>query len=182
MGSYINMPTGIYKRTEYHRMINRLSRVGIHKPAGERFEKHILNRGNKCWLTDFSKDRRGYARFHIWLGYKNLKPVLAHRFAYEYFTGTKIPLGMCVLHHCDNPSCINPTHLYVGTKGDNGLDMRKRKRVEGSKNGYAKLTEDKVLEIRSIYPKLSYTKLAKKYNVSISNIEHIIQRTRWDHI
>ena len=89
---------------------------------------------------------------------------------------------MCVLHHCDNPSCINPKHLYMGTKADNGIDMRTRKRVEGSKNGYAKLTEQKVLEIRNIYPKLTYAKLAKKYGVSLSNIEHIIQRTRWDHI
>ena len=176
------MPKGVYLRTEYHRKIISQSRTGIVKPIYERLERRILNKGDNCWLTNLGKDKRGYARISLWISKNIRKGLLAHRVAFEYFNKTKIPQGICVLHHCDNPSCINPKHLYLGTKADNGIDMRRRKRVEGSKNGYAKLTEQKVLEIRDIYPKLSYTKLAKKYDVSVSNIEHIIQRTRWDHI
>ena len=142
------------------------------KPIEIRLLNHLIKE-NGCWTTDLAKDKRGYGR---------LGRLLVHRVAFEYFNNTKIPKNVCVLHHCDNPSCVNPNHLYLGTRTENGIDMRVRKRVEGSKNGYAKLTEEKVLEIRKIYPKLTYAKLAKKYKVSVSNIEHIIQRTRWDHI
>lgn len=172
------MPIGVYPRTEYHRRINSLSRKGIHKPVGERLLEHIISKKD-CWLTNLTKDKRGYARISEY----RKGPVLAHRVAFEYFNKSKIPIGMCVLHKCDNPLCINPEHLYLGTKSANGQDMHDRKRVEGSKNGFSKLTEADVLKIRELHgKKLSYLKLGKLYNVTFSNIAHIIKRRRWDHI
>ena len=175
------MPTGVYKRTKYHIEIMRVSHTGIGKPVGERLLKHITSKKN-CWLTNLTKDRRGYARIGCRKNNK-YQTSLAHRVSFEYFSKVKIPSDKCVLHRCDNPSCVNPTHLYLGTKTDNGVDMRERNRVKGSKNGYAKLTEKDVYKIRLLKENgWSYQKLARKYGVVFSAIAHIIKGRRWAHL
>lgn len=108
-----------------------------------------------------------------------------HRVAWEAWNGT-IPAGMWVLHHCDNPPCCNPAHLYLGTPADNNRDRDERGRhraLRGSQNGQAKLTEDDALEIRERYAAggVSQYALAAEYGVHQSAVWHVINGTGWRH-
>jgi hypothetical protein len=112
------------------------------------------------------------------------KPTLAHRIAYMVFHGG-IPDGMSVLHRCDNPSCVNPEHLFLGTQVDNVSDMhnkgRARKRVLfGSDHGNSKLDEDKVRQIRA--SSASDSKIAQQYGVSRATVHAIRNWQTWKHV
>lgn len=76
-----------------------------------------VNRTDTCWLWTAGKNNHGYGTFKL-----NDKPRKAHRIAYELSVGP-IPHGLNVLHHCDNPPCVNPNHLFIGTQEDNVRDM-----------------------------------------------------------
>ncbi len=102
---------------------------------------------------------------------------LAHRVAWELEKGP-IPEGMFVLHSCDNPSCINTNHLFLGTHDDNMADMvLKNRSGTGEKNSNAKLSQADVDAIRA--STLRPFELAKKYNVSDSNIVLILSNQSW---
>jgi hypothetical protein len=72
---------------------------------------------NGCWEWQAYKDKKGYGGF----GVMHKRVERAHRYSYRNFRGS-IPVGMCVLHACDNPSCVNPAHLWLGTDLDNATD------------------------------------------------------------
>jgi len=130
-----------------------------------------------CWIWMGTLHSFGYGWF--WL---NGTVKLAHRISWEIFKGT-IPRDKCILHKCDIPYCVNPNHLFLGTRIDNNIDRDKKKRVaSGEKQGHAKLTINQVNEIRSLYipRKMSSYKLAKKYGVSNSNIMKIINKQSWN--
>lgn len=126
-----------------------------------------------------------------WIGPKNLdgygllkkagwKSVNAHRQSYELHKG-KIPEGMCVCHSCDNPGCVNPVHLFLGTHMDNMDDMIKKGRladVKGESNGRSKLNQKDVHQIRS--DKRSLSAIATDYNVSIHAIWCIKKGKTWN--
>ena len=138
-----------------------------------------------------------FSTCHWWTGYglpsgygqirANGKTKSAHRVSYELYKG-EIPKGMLVLHDCqskghfeDNPSCVNPDHLFLGTQKDNMQDMSNKDRsLAGEKHPASKLTAEQVVEIRS--SDLSQRKLAEKFNVSHSKISQIIRRVSWVHI
>jgi HNH endonuclease len=128
-----------------------------------------------CWVWKGSK-RNGYGL----LCQKN-KTVSAHRVSYEAFCEA-IPNGMVVRHSCDNPSCINPDHLSLGTQADNAADResRHRRNVCGEMIGTAKLSASDVVAIKA--SKESGVTLAKKYGVSPSTISLIKIGKSWSHI
>ena len=135
---------------------------------------------NSCWNWLGAKIWNGYGR----LMFKS-KARLAHRLAYIAFVN-EIPQGMLVCHHCDNRSCINPNHLFVGTSSDNAVDAYKKGRandptVRGEDHGMAKLSNEKAISIRSIYSKGMTTQrvLAKKFGVSESRIGLVITGKIW---
>lgn len=134
-----------------------------------------------CWLWHGDINDSGYGKFR----YKS-KYVYAHRLAYEFTNGI-IPDGLIICHKCDNPACINPNHLFLGTYFDNSQDMiakgRQRKAL-GSDSGRAKLTDAQVVEIRKRYAAggIRQRELASEYDVAKDTIWYLINRKTWRHI
>lgn len=133
-----------------------------------------------CWRWLGSKSRDGYGWF--WTG-KTMAN--AHRVAWSLLVGA-IPDGKYVLHHCDNPECTNPEHLFIGTQLDNVNDMTgKGRRVDpvGTLKPIAKLTESIVRESRERHALgESYAKLAKEKGVTRKNMRFAILGLTWRHV
>ncbi len=149
-----------------------------------RFKSKIdyADNNEKCW--NWTANRlRGYGLLSITVSPQKDIPVRATRIA--YFLHTNIdPVGKSVLHKCDNPSCCNPYHLFLGTTKDNTIDMMNKGRgvyPKGSHHGQSKLKERDVLEIRKIYKKGNGTIIAKFYGVTQSVISRIINNKVWNH-
>ncbi len=144
----------------------------------ERFWDKVDQSGD-CWEWLAYKDKDGYGNFKV-----GGKSVQAHRYIFEV-GGPPIPSGMCVCHTCDNPSCVNPDHLWLGTQEENLKDMAKKGRARGgrnlgSKNGNAKLTEEQVKAIRGLYG--TNAKISRQIGMSYAQITRIRDRTSWTHI
>jgi len=116
---------------------------------------------------------------------KSYTNVYAHRFSWEYFNGP-IPVGLQVLHKCDNPLCINPNHLFLGTNDDNVKDkVSKNRQTKGSKNGCPSLTEEDVENmITKIYTSefSSIKQISQIYKVDRSIISNILLGKAWTHV
>lgn len=156
-----------------------------HKSITERFFAKVAKPPNPdgCWEWTGNKPM-SYGHFKM----MPKCTIKAHRFSYLFHIG-KIPLGMMVCHSCDNPACVNPAHLWLGTHQDNMDDMKAKKRQPGGAGpagercGRSVLTERQVLDIRDRSAKgTSYTSLAADYDVSKGCIAAIIQRRTWKHI
>lgn len=138
----------------------------------------------ECWPWRGKTAKAGYGRCPKGLAGEN---GLAHRTAYAFTHGC-VPEGLWVLHSCDNRPCCNPGHLFLGNALSNVEDMDgKGRRVNapspGSKNGFAKLTETSVVDIRrriSLGEKMPA--LAAEYGVTRQNIRYIRNRTAWKHV
>ena len=135
-----------------------------------------------CWEWVGSK-RNGYGRMMIGSRTDGTrKSVSTHRLSYELHYG-EIPQGMEICHKCDNPCCINPDHLFVGTRQDNTDDRERKGRnnpPKGEKNAKAKLTEKDVLDIRKKRAaRKSFGKLAKEYGVCKKTIQNAVSGKSW---
>jgi len=149
--------------------------------AFERFWLFVEKRKSGCWEWDgyIEKSSVGYARFKF-----KGRRLGAHHWSYEFAYGP-VPKGFWVLHHCDNPKCVRPSHLYVGTRDDNAKDaVRRNRTARGERHGMAKLTRDNVQEIRKLYRTGRYTqrKLAEMFGVTQCPITRVLNHTGWRNI
>lgn len=134
-------------------------------------------RVGECWEWIGSKTTDGYGLF-----YANGKTVRAHRFIYTAYCGA-LSVDQAVLHACDNPSCVNPSHLRAGTQAENVQDMHEKGRAvraRGEMHGRAKLDAEKVLAIRAANEK--HRDIAAKFGISRGLVSQIKSRTVWNHI
>lgn len=145
------------------------------------WEKVEEGEPDQCWEWTAGKITSGYGSF--WL---HGRQVLAHRVAWELVNGP-IPGGLLVCHHCDNPGCVNPSHLFLGSDWDNAADRDAKGRGNmgtGEASLNPKLTDAKVLEIRQKYAIGKYTllELGRLYGCSEANISYIVRGLTWSHI
>lgn len=135
-----------------------------------------------CWIWLGAKKPSGYGNIFL-----NGKYDVAHRVSFKAFKGS-IPDGYFVCHSCDNPSCINPAHLFLGTPLDNSLDMRGKNRAPkhfagGITSWLSKLDDDKVLAIRKRRLEgARLNELSIAFNVSMATISMICNRKTWKHL
>lgn len=130
-----------------------------------------------CWLWKGSLRPDGYGT----IIYKQ-KHALAHRVAFTVFV-SPIHNNLHVLHRCDNPACVNPYHLYLGTHQDNMKDRQVRQRgnqPKGSKRKNAKLTEEKVISIKA--DSRTHKEIAQTYNVDETLISQVKRGIVWKHV
>lgn len=133
-------------------------------------------RGSRCWLWAGKLDKAGYGMYtHNRVTYK------AHRLVYETYVGA-IPKGLLACHRCDVPSCVRPSHLFLGTYKDNADDRDRKGRGEpsikrGSANGSSKLTEEQVIAIYTSTDR--QVDLARRYGVKQAMISLIKRGQKW---
>lgn len=130
-----------------------------------------------CHLFYGTPDHSGYGKFK-WRGVQ----IFAHRTAWELTFGP-IPPGLCVCHRCDNPPCVNPDHLFLGTRYDNNKDRSRKgrtSRMPGSKHWHAKITEEQARQIQQ--STLPGPELMSLYKLSKAQISAIRTGRSWKHL
>jgi hypothetical protein len=138
-----------------------------------------IRRNDGCWEWLKCCDTAGYG-----IAYMDCVSYGAHRVSYVIHTGP-IPEGLVVRHTCDNPICVNPAHLILGTHADNSQDRADRKRTAvGEANGKSKLTEAEIHSIRALKLRNSIPnrKLAKLFGVTHTTINCILRGDTWNSV
>ena len=158
-----------------------------HPTPTERYWSYVIKSENPdaCWGWSGYADKAGYGTMNLRVNSLRSNPVKAHRFSYELHFGP-ITGGLHVCHHCDNPPCTNPSHLFLGTHADNMHD----KAIKGiavnhvmwaAQNPRAKLDKDICLRIIDDYRRggVSQTTLAQRYGVHQTMISYIVRGKHW---
>ena len=141
----------------------------------ERFWKYV-DKTRGCWNWTASKNSAGYGQINRT---RKLGPMLAHRFSYELHNGA-IPDGLFVLHTCDNPACVNPAHLWLGTDQDNTDDKMAKGRCPAGEGHYNhRLTDNQVVAIRRRWAGgTSQKELSEEYDVTQGYISEIVNNKK----
>lgn len=143
--------------------------------------------GEACWDWIGTRTRGGYG---VFMPTKSRIAVYAHRYMFELHNGA-LPArddyhGSCVLHVCDNPGCVRPDHLRLGTHADNMADMVRKNRhyvKEGEGHPFSKLNDEKVLEIRRLKDSgHRAVDLAQRFGVSRAQINNVVSGHSWGHV
>ena len=149
------------------------------RPVAARFWEKVDKRGpDECWPWIGTPGKRGYGAFKA-----GGRMFIAHRIAWELAHGP-IPQGMCVLHRCDNPPCVNVhAHLFLGTSAENNTDRHIKGRDadrRGEKGGGAKLTESDVRSILAFLAEgMTQREAAKAFNIHFATVNDIARRKTW---
>lgn len=158
------------------------------RPLAERFWTKVVKHEGEhtCWEWTSTINEHGYGV--VGRGGKNGGMSLAHRVSWKFHFGP-VPADLCVLHRCDNPKCVRPGHLFLGTRADNNADMVAKGRAVhygfiGVANPIAKLTDADVREIRRIYAQggITQSQIALKHGVHHSLISLVVRRKAWVHV
>lgn len=129
-----------------------------------------------CWPWISKNNRSGYQKTKV-----HGKSVYAHRLVYSLATGKDIPSGLFVCHRCDNPSCCNPSHLFLGTHADNMRDCARKVRLHYQKK--RKLSEQQVVNARLLYSRgRSITSLASLYSIDRKTIRSILKNATYKEV
>lgn len=154
-------------------------------PLAERFWAQVDKTQGECWLCIGTPKEGGYGVLSVTGGW----PRLAHRLSYELEHGMGSAAGLMVCHSCDNPPCVNPAHLFLGTNLDNVRDMQAKGRVSrvtrvaGASHPQAKLNDAEVTAIkRQRAAGAKVGDLAAKYGVSASVVTRITNGRAWRHL
>lgn len=137
---------------------------------------------SECWLWLGCLDEDGYGRANFYtVSGKRVR--IAHRIAYELFY-KQAPGELQVCHKCDNPPCVNPHHLFLGTHKENHADKKRKGRAPvGDRNWMAALTEKEIPNVRRLRSEgLTCDQLARRYGVSAVAISKICRRETWKHV
>lgn len=151
----------------------------------KRFWKYV-KKSHGCWLWTGTRRPDGYGV--IGRGKRGKGLIRAHRLSWELVNGL-VPVGKFVCHKCDNPSCVRPGHLFLGTNLDNIRDMRMKCRgvdppvQYGEKNVNAKMSPYKVKKIRRLHASgVSYKKLSVMFDVYWGTIRNLVTKRTWKHV
>lgn len=147
---------------------------------------HIPEPNSGCWIWLACLNNKGYGLLQSG-GYKGY----AHRYSYEVAHG-KIPQGMHVCHRCDNPACVNPDHLFLGTASENMSDCLRKGRhasqtgktqyARGTQAARSKLDPAQVKRIRELQGIVGQRKIARAFGVTKTAIREIHNRRTWNHV
>ena len=143
-------------------------------------DKYIPEPNSGCWLWIASVNSSGYGNFQ-WKG----RIRQANRVAWEIFTGQEAPSHLCVCHLCDNPCCVNPDHLFLGTHKENIQDCVRKGRArknarKGEDQAQAKFSEKQIKEI--IKDTRPQKDIAESYGCSKALVCLLKNRNRWKHL
>ena len=150
----------------------------------DRFWAKVARRGpEECWLWMAYLNNTGYG--NIKHGGREGRMLLSHRVSYELHFGP-IPVGMCVCHRCDNPACVNPSHLFLGTHAENMADRNTKGRAAGplgESNRRSKLRESDIRDIRHMRASgFTQQALAERFDISQTNVSSIVRGKTWGHV
>lgn len=152
----------------------------VNKPLRARFYNYV-EKTDGCWIWRGPQRERGYGCLYV-----EGKNIQAHRVSWMVHRGL-IPSGLYVCHRCDNPSCVNPEHLFIGTCADNVRDCHSKGRAArgngfkaGERHHNAKLTREKAGEIRRrrLAGEVRHT-IARDFGVSLTTVTQIASSQRW---
>lgn len=138
-----------------------------------------------CWEYKGWLDKDGYGKMTVTAKDGTWRSIGVHRLSWEVHRGP-IPDDMGVLHKCDNPKCMNPAHLFLGTPADNNRDKTEKGRAiapRGEQVVHSKLKTADVIEIRKLYSDGETQRaIAPRYGVTYKTISKIVRRERWKHV
>jgi hypothetical protein len=143
----------------------------IAKPMSVKFRDNYVESSTGCWEWTGRQLWNGYGAVGAGVRGRALR---AHRVSYELNVGP-IPHHLVVCHTCDNRKCVNPNHLFLGTRHENNTDMATKGRARGAPR---KLTDEQVYDIRKLSQQLNSVKLAELFGVTSSAIKLILQGAR----